>query len=568
MSRKKSSAFPEPFDGTTSPGSMFGPGANEQLFGQGQNNVLSGGDGSSTLYGGLGDDILYGHSGGDRKDSNGFIRAEEVANIGYGAVEAVSAPGDPGFLFALSKDDGKVYRINLDTGARSLFLNIPDDEITNDGERGALGIAFHPDYKQNGRFFVYMTNADGAIEVREYARADGDRRHADPDPVGTVITIPHDMAANHNGGSIRFGPDGYLYLGTGDGGGGGDPEGNAQNTTSLLGKILRLDVDGDDFPGQAGRNYAIPEDNPFVGKAGADEIWALGVRNPWRFSFDEATGDFYIGDVGQSAREEVNYIKAGTPGGLNFGWNEREGYLPYNGSDAAASKFTDPIHVYPHRGEGASITGGIVYRGDAGGMQGAYFYADFIQNRLYSLKVVNGEAVQEIDRTAQIRGADLSNISSFGSDSDGNLYAIGLSGAIWRLTPGSTAGDGADKLFGGAGNDTLYGGVGGDQLNGGANSDNLHGGLGADRLTGGTGEDIFVFNARSGHDTIIDFDAVGPTHDRLDFRALTAIANLADLKADHLTVKGDDLVITAGEVSIRLLDVSKAELDRGDFIFG
>ncbi|MDO6965724.1 PQQ-dependent sugar dehydrogenase [Rhizobium alvei] len=567
MARKKS-AIPEQFETATGLDPKFGPGANEHLFAQGQNDVLSGGDGNDKLSGGLGNDILYGHSAGDRKDSNGFILADEVANIGYGAVEAVSAPGDPGFLFALSKDDGKVYRINLETGARSTFLDIPDDEIGDGGERGALGIAFHPDYKQNGRFFVYMTNADGAIEVREYSRADGDRRHADPDPVSTIITIPHTLAKNHNGGSMRFGPDGYLYLGTGDGGGGGDPEGNAQDRNSLLGKILRLDINGDDFPGQAGRSYAIPEDNPFVGKAGADEIWALGVRNPWRLSFDEATGDFYIGDVGQSAWEEVNYIKAGTKGGLNFGWNEREGYVAYEGSVADPSKFTDPIHVYPHDGDNASITGGIVYRGDAGGMQGAYIYADFVQNRLYSLKVVSGEAVQEVNRTAQIRGADLSNISSFGSDSDGNLYAVGLSGAIWRLTPGSTAGDGADKLFGGAGNDTFYGGVGGDHLDGGADNDHLNGGLGSDRLTGGTGEDVFVFNARSGRDTITDFDAVGSVHDRIDLSALAAITDLTDLKADHLTVKGDDLVITAGEVSIRLLDVSKADLDRGDFIFG
>ncbi len=213
-----------------------------------------------------------------------------LANVGSGAVFVTGAPGDDGFVYALRKDVGDIVRINTATGAQSTFLDIPNAQFSSGGERGVLGLAFHPDYDANGRFFVFLTNPAGNIEVREYARSAGNPALADPTvPSRTIITIPHPTFANHNGGSLAFGPDGYLYIATGDGGGANDPDGNAQNINSLLGKILRLDVNGDDFPADSSRNYAIPDDNPFAGATpGAGEIWAYGLRNPWRISFDPA----------------------------------------------------------------------------------------------------------------------------------------------------------------------------------------------------------------------------------------------------------------------------------------
>ena len=222
-------------------------------------------------------------------------------------------------------------------------------------------------------------------------------------------------------------------------------------------------MNGDDFPADPSRNYAIPDDNPFAGATpGADEIWAYGLRNPWRISFDSLTGDLYIGDVGQGAREEVDFEAAGGPGGFNYGWDYREGTL--QGPSAPPSPpiaFTDPVFDYP-RDVGHSITGGYVYHGPAAGLQGAYFFADFVTGRLLTLRMVNGVAEDAIDRTAQVVGADLQQISSFGTDNAGNLYVVSLTGAIYRLVPGAAAGDGADQIDGGAGNDSLFGGAGND----------------------------------------------------------------------------------------------------------
>ena len=313
---------------------------------------ISGGDGADTIFGGDGDDTIYGHSVADLVANSGNITATLLANVGSGAVFVTGAPGDDGFVYAERKDVGDIVRINTTTGAQSVFLDIPADQFSGGGERGVLGLAFHPDYAANGRFFVFLTNPSGDIEVREYLRSAGDPALADPTPVRTIITIPHPTFANHNGGSLAFGPDGYLYIATGDGGGGNDPDGNAQNTAVLLGKILRLDVDGDDFPADASRNYAIPADNPFAGAtAGADEIWAYGLRNPWRFSFDSLTGDLYIGDVGQAAREEVDFEAAGGPGGFNYGWDYREGTL--QGPSAPPQPpiaFVEPVFDYRQAG--------------------------------------------------------------------------------------------------------------------------------------------------------------------------------------------------------------------------
>ncbi|GLS30724.1 Hemolysin-type calcium-binding repeat-containing protein [Mesorhizobium albiziae] len=497
----------EILNGTNVLDSIQGLGGSDQINGLGGADTISGGDGADTLQGGVGNDTIYGHSAAELNAGSGDIAATLLANVGPGAVFVTGAPGDVGFVYALRKDVGDIVRINTTTGAQSTFLDIPASQFSADGERGVLGLAFHPGYANNGRFFVFLTNPAGDIEIRAYSRSAGNPAVADPAPVGTLMTIPHPTFGNHNGGSLAFGPDGYLYISTGDGGGGNDPSGNAQNTNVLLGKILRIDVNAEDFPTDPSRNYAIPDDNPFAGGSpGADEIWAYGLRNPWRISFDSLTGDLYIGDVGQAAREEVNFDAAGGPGGLNYGWDYREGTL--QGPSAPPQPpiaFVEPVFEYA-RDFGQSITGGYVYRGPAPGLQGAYFFADFGSGRLMTLRMVNGVAEDAIERTAQV-GADLSLISSFGTDNGGNLYAVTLAGAIYRLDPGISSGDGADSIDGGAGNDNLSGGIGNDMLNGGVGTDDMRGGAGNDTyVVDNAGDTVNESLAGSnGIDTVLSF---------------------------------------------------------------
>ena len=466
--------------------------------------TISGGDGGNILIGTDADDVIYGHSIADTLPNVGQIVATLIASGFSSPVFATSAPGDPNRLYIVEKDLGRIVLLDLSSGNRSTFLSIPTNQLTTGGEQGLLSLAFHPDYQNNGRFFVNLVNANGDVEVRSYTRSAGNPDVANSTGT-TIITVPHPGQTNHNGGTVAFGPDGYLYISIGDGGGGGDPGENAQNINSLLGKILRIDVNSDAFPGDATRNYAIPSNNPFVGQPGADEIWAYGLRNPWRFSFDSATGDLYIGDVGQSAREEIDFQPAGT-GGLNYGWDTREGTLPFEGPNSPG--FIDPIFEYP-RALGQSVTGGYVYHGPAPGLQGAYVFADFLSNRVWSLRVQNGQAIDVIERTGQIvtGGAPLSQIASFGVDGNGALYAISLSGAIYRLTPTAAAGDGNDTISGGGGNDVIAGGIGNDVIDGGAGNDILTGGVqGADSLTGGAGADTFRDTAAGlNGDTITDF---------------------------------------------------------------
>lgn len=339
-----------------------------------------------------------------------------------------------------------------------------------------------------------MTNAAGDLEVREYHRQAGSPPSANPVPSQTIITVPHPVNENHNGGFVGFGPDGYLYITTGDGGGGNDVPGNAQNLDVLLGKILRIDVNSDAFADPT-RNYAIPGDNPFAGATpGADEIWDYGLRNPFRVSFDSATGDLYIADVGQDAREEVDFEAHGGHGGVNYGWNYREGFIAGpGGTPPAGVVLTNPIFDYAHP-FGNVITGGYVYHGPSAGLQGAYFFADFGSMRLMTLRVAGGHAQGFIDHTAHITGATLQNIASFGTDNANNLYVVTLQGGIYRLDPGIAAGDGADRLDGGAGNDHLYGGMGNDLLIGGAGNDTLNGGPDSDTMRGGAGNDTYAIN--------------------------------------------------------------------------
>ena len=508
--------------------------------------VISGGDGSNTIIGTDADDVIYGHSAADLLPNAGQIVATQVATGFSSPVFAISAPGDPNRLYVVEKDLGRIVLLDLSTGARSTFLTIPGSQLSTGREQGLLSLAFHPDYQSNGRFFVNLVNANGDVEVRSYTRS------ANPDVANatgtTVIIVPHPGQTNHNGGTVAFGPDGYLYVSIGDGGGGGDPGENAQNLNSLLGKILRLDVNSDGFPGDATRNYVIPASNPFVGVAGADEIWAYGLRNPWRMSFDAATGDLYIADVGQSAREEIDFQPAGL-GGRNYGWDTREGTLQYEGANSP--EFVDPVFEYG-RTLGQSVTGGYVYHGPAPGLQGAYFFADYLSNRVWTLNVQNGQAINVAERTAQITtgGAALGQIVSFGVDGNGNLYVVSLAGTIYRLNPSANAGDGDDTISGGGGNDTIVGGFGSDVINGGTGNDILSGGVGIDRLGGGTGADLFSDSrANLNGDTIDDF-ARG---DRIVLTDATL--------GSALGLNGS--VLTYGSTSVTLANLSNASIQAG-----
>jgi glucose/arabinose dehydrogenase len=303
------------------------------------------------------------------------------------------------------------------------FLDL-SGEISSGGERGLLGLAFHPSYASNGFFYVYFTAPNGDITINRYTVSQ-DPNVVDAGTSHVILTVDHSSRSNHNGGMLAFGPDGMLYIGTGDGGGGGDPDENSQDLGALLGKLLRIDVD-------AGDPYAIPPDNPFVGMTGAqEEIWALGLRNPWRWAFDRTAGNLYIADVGQGAWEEVNVV-ASTTAGLNYGWDNMEGrhcYEPSSGCNQTG--LTLPALEYSHA-EGCSITGGFVYRGSAiPSLQGTYFYADFCNGWVRSFRYANGAATEQQDRDL----GSLGNILSFGEDAAGELYILSGNGTVHQIVP-------------------------------------------------------------------------------------------------------------------------------------
>ena len=332
------------------------------------------------------------------------------------------------------------------------FLDI-SDRIGIDSERGLLGMAFPPQYASKGYFYVYYTRVDGDNQVSRF-HITSNPDIANPSSEEPILKLPHPNFANHNGGQLAFGPDGYLYIGPGDGGSGGDPFGNAQNTNSLLGKLLRIDVEPHHAKAPAGatllylpllsRNlkmpavnqpYQIPPNNPFVGLPNhRQEIWALGLRNPWRFSFDRQTGDLYIGDVGQNRVEEVDFQPASGPGGENYGWNILEGNLCYNPSSGCVppANYSAPVATYEHGpsdSTGCAITGGYVYRGSTyPALQGIYFYADYCSGRIWGLQKDNsGWHAQELLDTNY-------NFSSFGEDQAGEFYILDISGGIYRIS--------------------------------------------------------------------------------------------------------------------------------------
>lgn len=301
------------------------------------------------------------------------------------------------------------------------FLDITDRVGSGGDEQGLLGLAFHPDFEEIPYFYVNYTDKQGNTVIARF-QAKGNK--ADPASEKDLLKVNQPFP-NHNGGILTFGPnDGYLYLGLGDGGSQGDPNGNGQNTNVLLGKILRIDVDHGD-------PYAIPPDNPFVQAGGRPEIWAYGLRNPWRFSFDKLTGDLYIADVGQAAWEEVNYA-AGNPGGLNYGWNYYEGNHPYSGQASGGIKYTFPIVEYNHAVGGCAIIGGFVYHGSLPEWQGIYFYGDYCSGIIWGLNHTpdpgSGSPWQ-----SQVLFETKTAITSFGQDLSGEIYFADRGGTIYKL---------------------------------------------------------------------------------------------------------------------------------------
>jgi glucose/arabinose dehydrogenase len=292
------------------------------------------------------------------------------------------------------------------------------DQVTAGGEQGLLGLAFSPDGRH---LYLHYTDEDGNHRIAELAMGD---RQADPGSQRSLLRID-DPYGNHNGGQLAFGPDGLLYIAFGDGGGGGDPLGSGQSLDTLLGKILRIDPRP-----SGGRPYRVPADNPFVGRDGArPEIWDYGLRNPWRFSFDAATRDLWIGDVGQNAYEEVNFEPAGS-GGRNYGWNRREGLHAYNGGERPDGA-VDPVIEYGREGGACTVIGGFVYRGRRiPGLQGAYLYGDYCAGWVRAARARDGEVLEQRDLGLQVPG-----LSSFGADAAGELYALSLGGDVLRIAP-------------------------------------------------------------------------------------------------------------------------------------
>jgi glucose/arabinose dehydrogenase len=354
------------------------------------------------------------------------VRLVEIAS-GFDRPLGLAAPLDGSRRLFVVQQSGRIRIVENGGYKDPPFLDL-SDVISQDvfsgsyTERGLLGMVFHPGYADNGLFFVNHTDLRGNTQVVRYAVSPDDPDQADPTSAVTILSAGQPYW-NHNGGHLAFGPDGYLYIGLGDGGSAGDPQGNGQNPSALLGKMLRVDVNGD-------APYSIPDDNPFVNDSNyAPEIWALGFRNPWRYSFDRATGDLYIADVGQDDWEEVSFQSADSPGGENYGWNIYEGNHPYSGETTSANMVM-PIAEYNHS-LGISITGGYVYRGEAiPDLQGVYLYGDWGSGRLWAAYRDASGAWQSTGFMETER-----SVSSFGEDEQGELYLVDYSGSVLRFEP-------------------------------------------------------------------------------------------------------------------------------------
>lgn len=342
-------------------------------------------------------------------------------------VDIQNAGDDSGRLFVVEKR-GRIRILQNGQLLPVPFLDIQARVGSQSTEQGLLGLAFHPSYAASGLFFVNYIDLDGNTVIARFKVSASDPNRADSTSEVQLLRVEQPYT-NHNGGQLAFSPDGYLYIGMGDGGSSGDPHGNGQSLETWLGKLLRIDVD-------RGERYTIPPDNPFARGGGLSEIWAYGLRNPWRFSFDRQTGDLYIGDVGQDKWEEIGFLPAGSPGGANFGWNYYEGNHPFRGQPLVSVKFVWPIIEYPHGGmppgqmSGCSVTGGIVYRGAAlPDWQGTYIFGDFCNGLVFGLVRTSENSWQ-----AGVLFDSGVAISTFGMDEAGEVYLADYDiGSVYRL---------------------------------------------------------------------------------------------------------------------------------------
>lgn len=539
-------------------------------------NLLEGSLGADSLRGTGRDDLILGTD--PALVTTTAPTMQQVASGLGTAVFATAMPGDAGRLLVVDKA-GVIRNLDVATGQVQTFLNI-SAQVNAAGEQGLLGLAFHPDFHRNGKFYVFFSNQAGDTVLREYRMDPANPGAPLPSSARDLLTVPQPGDfTNHKAGWIGFGPDGMLHIATGDGGGGGDPLNTGQNPNDLLGAILRIDVDGDDFPADPSRNYAIPADNPFAsGSGGAPEVWAYGLRNPYRAGFDRGTGELWIADVGQGRREEVNI---GAPG-ANYGWPLYEGDLTYPGGAPAGPLppgITAPVFAYGHDNGDRSVIGGYVHRGPDSGLHGQYVFGDFVSGRIWRMSDTDGDG--DLDRTL-LDGSALGafQLTSLAEDGEGNLYALALNGRLFRILPGTPTGpqDGADTIIAGNGDDRAFGFAGDDRINGGAGNDllagmegndtlightgadTLSGGAGADLLRGGEGHDLLMGGqgadrlfGDAGDDVLVggagaDVLAGGAGADIFRWTSVTdspAIAGQRDRVADFNGAEGDRLDLSA-----------------------
>jgi len=349
----------------------------------------------------------------------GSLRLELVKSGFSSPVYLTSPPGDTARLFVVEQT-GRIQVVQHGQLLPTAFLDI-HSQLVSGGEQGLLSVAFHPSYAANGFFYVNYTDLNGDTRVERYTVSVADSNLADTATHKLILFIPQPYT-NHNGGLVMFGPDGMLYIGMGDGGSGGDPQNRAQHPDSLLGKLLRIDVDHGD-------PYAIPANNPFATGGGAPEIWALGLRNPWRFAFDPPSGLLYIADVGQDSWEELD-VEPASQGGLNYGWRIMEGAHCYNPDPCSSAGLVLPGLEYSHA-DGCSVIGGFVYRGTRSpALAGQYFFSDYCQGWVRSARYANGAVAS---RTLWSPDVSPGSVLSFGQDARGELYVLSGSGAVYRI---------------------------------------------------------------------------------------------------------------------------------------